>query len=386
MAPTGNAKIACAGCRSIIRSKQYLTCCLCKQGYDLLCANVSEERYRKTMSQEHRANWTCEECKCKQRKGGNINTPLSAYKVNAYKNSSISSDSEGEKEDAVDDFSNVTHRKRHSSTATDKTSHDHSRQVECDNDGLNPTQFKQILEAIRSELPSMFKDILRAELSTVRNDLQDLRKSVDFVNEMYDALKCSVECLTKDNTQLKAENKTLKTTVCEFSERLNNLEQHLRESNLEFHGVPEHSGENLHSLVEQCSRVISCKIKEDDLIACTRVAKLNKESKLPRTIVVKFKNVRYRDEFYSAVTRYNKQHADDKLNTSVLGIGGVKKPVYISEHLSPVNKLLHASARKKANENGYKFVWIRNGRIYVRKEPNSSLIHIKNSDSLQFIK
>lgn len=132
----------------------------------------------------------------------------------------------------------------------------------------------------------MFKEILRAELSIVRNDLQDLRKSIYFVNEMYDTLQCSVESLTSDNAQLKAENKALKSTVCEFSDRLNNLEQHLRENNLEFHGVPEHSGENLHSLVHQCSRVVDCKIREDDLITCTCVARLNRDSKLPRTIIV----------------------------------------------------------------------------------------------------
>lgn len=385
MAPTGKTRITCAGCKGIVTSGQCLTCCLCKQKYDLLCANVTEEQCR---SASFKKNWKCQECTCKERKSGNVNTPIQVSKalVHTVRSGSPSSDSEGGEEDNVTGCSTVTHRKQHSSTAVKKAPKVQSRLEEHDDDLKDPTQFKQILQAIRSELPSMFKEILRAELSTIRGDLQDLRKSVDFVNEMYDTLQKSVEGLTKDNAQLKAENRELKSTVCGFSDRLNNLEQHLRENNLEFHGVPEHGGENLRSLVQQCSRVINCKINDDDLITCTRVAKLNRESKLPRTVVVKFKTVRHRDEFYSAVTRYNKQHADDKLNTSVLGMGGPRKPVYISEHLSPANKLLHASARKRASENGYRFVWIRNGRIYVRKDQGSALIHIKNNDSLQFIK
>lgn len=93
--------------------------------------------------------------------------------------------------------------------------------------------------------------------------------------------------------------------------------------------LTKHSNENLQSLIQQCSRVIDCKIKENDLITWTLVARLNKKSKLPRTIIVKLKNVRSCDEMNSAVTRYNKLYADDKLNTSVLGIEGVKRPVYI---------------------------------------------------------
>ncbi|KAL4720368.1 hypothetical protein ACJJTC_014025 [Scirpophaga incertulas] len=76
----------------------------------------------------------------------------------------------------------------------------------------------------------------------------------------------------------------------------------------------------------------------------------------------------------------------DKLNTSLLGIAGEKSPVYISEHLSPANKNLHAAARKKAKSLNYQFVWVRGGRIFVRKSPESTHIHIKTQESLDLIR
>lgn len=116
-------------------------------------------------------------------------------------------------------------------------------------------------------------------------------------------------------------------------------------------------------------------LKDEDIVKCTRVAKLNKESKQHRSIVVKFRNIRNRDEFYSAVHRYNKSNPHDKLHTALLGMAGERKSVYVSEHLSPSNKHLHAAARKKAKEVGYQFVWVKNGHIFVRKDIDSKYVY-----------
>nr|XP_049707531.1 uncharacterized protein LOC126056909 [Helicoverpa armigera] len=252
-------------------------------------------------------------------------------------------------------------------------------------DSLVVAVTEQVHKLILLELPGMISSIIKAELSSIKDDLQEFRKSIDFISSDYDEMKSTVEKLAKDNLTLSKENDTLKSTVSVLSDRLNNLEQHLREENLEIQGVTEHKNENLANLVEQCSRVVGYSFKEDDIVKCTRVAKLNKDSKLPRSIIVKFRSVRKRDEFYSAVYRYNKVNKDNKLNTSLLGISGDKKPVYVSEHLSPTNKMLHAAARQKAKELSYKFVWVKNGRIYVRKSVDSQYILIKNTDSLGLI-
>jgi hypothetical protein len=55
------------------------------------------------------------------------------------------------------------------------------------------------------------------------------------------------------------------------------------------------------------------------------------------------------------------------------------------EHLSPECKMLHAETRKVAKAKGFKFVWTRYGKIYVRKDENSDAIHIKDTNSLKKI-
>lgn len=53
--------------------------------------------------------------------------------------------------------------------------------------------------------------------------------------------------------------------------------------------------------------------------------------------------------------------------------------------LSPTNKSLHAATRLKAKEKGYKHVWIRGGRIYIRKTDDSEYRIIRDMDSLNKI-
>ncbi|XP_050667741.1 uncharacterized protein LOC126967323 [Leptidea sinapis] len=254
-----------------------------------------------------------------------------------------------------------------------------------DNENLISAISDRVLTSFRSEIPRMLSSALHKELSEIKQELLEYRKSIDFLSSSHDDLIKAVERLSSENMQLKKENGSLSSTVLNLSERLNNLEQHLRENNLELNGVPENRSESLPNLVQQCANVIGHKFNDADIVHCTRVAKRDKDSKLPRAIVVKFKSLRCRDEFYSAVFRYNKANPNEKLNTALLGITGHKKPVYVSEHLSPQNKFLHAAARKKAKELKYSFVWIRNGKIYVRKSSDSKYILIRNEKSLELM-
>ncbi|CAK1584852.1 unnamed protein product [Parnassius mnemosyne] len=95
-----------------------------------------------------------------------------------------------------------------------------------------------------------------------------------------------------------------------------------------------------------------------------------------------FNSPRTRDTFLAASIMYNKANPNEKLNSNLLGIGGAKENVYVVEHLSPTNKYLHAAARKKAKELNYKFVWVRRGRIFMRKSETSDYKYIRDLETL----
>lgn len=372
----------CGGCRQLIGNSNCLKCMKCNKFYDLDCANILDRKIFTSMSKEMKSKWKCCECISKLPKAGNSNTPVRNINPSVKESEASSQVSD----DETISRENITMRKQPSASQQlspqrpvySPSSHNK------DEDFISAIS-EQVLKAIKAELPGMITSILKSELSSIKTDMSDFRLSVDTMSTMHDEMKKMVETLVKDNASLSKKYTVINNTVTQLSERLNNLEQHLRENNLEIQGVPEFHSENLPILLQQCSKVVGHILQQDDVIKCTRVAKQNKESKLPRAIIVKFKNVRTRDEFYSAVYRYNKSNPNEKLNTSLLGIAGDRKPVFVSEHLSPANKSLHAAARKKAKELGYKFVWVKNGHIYVRKTVESKFILIKNNSSLDLI-
>lgn len=66
----------CAGCPSVIDILKSLKCGLCGAVYDLQCANVSEQFFSSTMTQDQKLSWKCQLCKCLQPRGDNSNTPV----------------------------------------------------------------------------------------------------------------------------------------------------------------------------------------------------------------------------------------------------------------------------------------------------------------------
>lgn len=68
-----------------------MTCAKCKQFFDLLCANYTEDVYA-TFSLEYKMSWICVECRSKVPKGDNSSTPVRQHHI---QDTSIASDSPG---------------------------------------------------------------------------------------------------------------------------------------------------------------------------------------------------------------------------------------------------------------------------------------------------
>lgn len=61
------------------------------------------------------------------------------------------------------------------------------------------------------------------------------------------------------------------------------------------------------------------------------------------------------------------------------------KYIYINDQLTFTNRRLLWLAKTKANEAKWKFVWVRNGNIFARKNENSSFIIISNAADIESI-
>ncbi|VVC93824.1 unnamed protein product [Leptidea sinapis] len=198
----------------------------------------------------------------------------------------------------------------------------------------------KIVTAIRQELQNIIRKVLASELQPIKEQLQLL-------------------------------------------EGFNTLPNNHLLSDVEIVGIPEHRNEDTNIIIKKNCNVVGFSFPSpQDIIFTTRVAKINRESKRPRNLVCQFSNKLVRDNFLAAIINYNKSHKDNKLSSSLLGITGSSVPVYVNEHLTPANISLHAETRKLAKTNGYKFVWVRSRKIFIRKEETSPAKNILSSEHL----
>ncbi|CAK1585893.1 unnamed protein product [Parnassius mnemosyne] len=337
----------CNACLNELANIPSIYCTRCKAGYHHSCMNYTLTEY-KALSVELKSKWICVQCQSRERKGGdNSNTPVHNKTGNAPTSPQL-------------EFVTKRTKSRTGSNCSCLTANN-------------------IRDIIREELQLHFTHKIYPEIQEVRIAMSSLEASVAHFNVELEKVKADYEEQAKIIDVLKSETKLLKTTNETLLSRLAQLDRHARSSNVEIQCVPENKQENLINTVVQLGKVIKCPINDSQIHYCSRLAKLNNSSPRPRSILVKFNSARLRDEFLAASSKFNRNNREDKLNTSHLGIGGTKKTaVYVVEHLTRENKHLHAATRSKAKELGYKFVWVRDSKIYMRKDEQSGHIYVKD--------
>lgn len=340
------------GCCSLgLQDDCYRVCTNCKKAFHEACLS-STKRGELATPVRDAAAWTCLPCTKKQYKDDS--TPLEPYP-------------------------NVT-------TRPGKRLAPNSPPIAEDPKPISRDEMQDILKGFGAEMNKVMRStissILQSELKPIKDEIADVKESMTYMNLRF-------EEMTKEHAESQATVKSLQDKNClmqakmdELTARINQLEQNARSSNVEIQCVPEKKDENLLRIVGLLGKAIGCQVTEENVSHCTRIAKFNKDSTRPRSIVVQFNTPRTRDHFLAAAIKFNKSKPDDRLNTSHINMSGMKVPIYVTEHLSASNKALHAAARLRAKDLGYKYVWIRGGRVFMRKNENSEYKIIKDMNSL----
>ena len=63
----------------------------------------------------------------------------------------------------------------------------------------------------------------------------------------------------------------------------------------------------------------------------------------------------------------------------------VKKRLFVKENLTPYKYGIFKSAKEIARKEGYKFVWTRDGNVFIRRDENSNPIQLRNKGMLSVL-
>lgn len=220
----------------------------------------------------------------------------------------------------------------------------------------------------------------RTEVANTQRDLtENMAKHSDWVEELkikLDGVAKQVADFTVEMSAIKQENVNLKKQVSDLTKKVNNMEQNSKENVLEIHGIPSNKEENLIQLVNKVSTSIGFDFDEKMIDNCYRYGSRNATNN-PGGIVVKF--VRKIDAELFVQKRKEKRN----LNTRDLGfMDGQSNPVYVNCSLTQWKRQLLNSARKAKTEKQYTFLWVRNGRIYMRKNQGDRYVVIEGEEDI----
>lgn len=237
-----------------------------------------------------------------------------------------------------------------------------------------PPEIAKYIKDFRQEMREM-RSSLEKEL---RKEFKELKLSIDFFSQQFDAMATRCSQIEKENSALKKENATLTSRCASLmqrahssEERITNLEQYSRNKNIELKGIPPTEDESVIDLVKKIGQACEEEINENDIEICHRVPR--KDKGCPN-IVVQFKARAKRDAILAKARK-------KEIVTSDLSLSG-ESPIYVNEHLCPALKKLLGMTVAKKKENNWKYAWVKDGKILARKTDTSNVLRVTCPEDL----
>lgn len=367
----------CLACNGQAESDS-LKCVACGNLYHYQCLGMSKAQFISNQHISLKRSWRCPSCTNVTRRNNKDNTPVSkSFAAQPDLNDTTMS---------CDDASQFTDEPTHKEDVMQIPVAALSTSAIITNQAsITYAQFADLLDEklkhIKDNLTSEMKATIRSEINRVMETFtSEINHSIDFLAGEQKDLKAAIDAAQTQIKCIEAEKSTLQAGLRSLDRRLAAIERSSRSCNLELHSIPEKKSENLLLILKNLGDKL--KVSIPDTFTARRISKFDKTNSRPRNILVTLPSERHRDDVITAFKKYNRLNASNPLNSSDLGVSGEPFRVYVVEHLSAECKELYAEARKFAKERHYKFVWVKYGRILIRKDENSVPIHIKDRESL----
>ncbi|XP_046389314.1 uncharacterized protein LOC124158171 [Ischnura elegans] len=223
-----------------------------------------------------------------------------------------------------------------------------------------------------------FERSIKAELSSInrtmsqwQRTIEEHTKSIAFLNETINSVNTKTDSIVE-------ETKALQKRINYLELRLSATEQNSLRNVMDIHGISQKRDEKPETIVCQMASVLGVSLTPSDIDYCYWVSvRSNKNApSVQHLLKVRFLRHNLVCEFLAA------RRARKNLSAKDLGCDG-NRTIYIDEALSTFNRRLYSAARELKKQGKLKYLWIRNGSIFVRKEDGGRRITIRCEADLE---
>lgn len=228
---------------------------------------------------------------------------------------------------------------------------------------MNEPNIQNIVEQVLNKIQGQFTELI-----------EGMKKEMEAVKIKYEAILNQAPDLSASRPC----NCSASNSLAFVQKKLNDLERHTKKKNVIISGVPYHNNENIGAIFQNIQTAVHSNIKEADIMAIHRLKNNKSEGteSFPSNIIVAFKNTDVKSEFMA------KKKSKSRLSTRDLGMDGPSRAIYVNDQLTEADGKLFYQARKLKKDNIFKYVWTRNGLIFMRKTDSSKILQIRNEQDL----
>lgn len=232
-----------------------------------------------------------------------------------------------------------------------------------------------------AQLPAKVDELLtvKSAVDAMEQSVNEVLKSVAFCSAQYDTLLKQVAEQDATVGELQTEVNSLKSSMSIQSEEiqrlrseLNNSEQFSRRCNLEIHGLPCRPNEDLPVELDDIAQKLGISDFHPSEVEAVHRLPSSRDS-IPITLV-RFRSARARDRWLSLRSSLGTLAREQKL-----------PKLFFNENLTQTNKDLFWKARAKSKVKQYRYVWVKNAKIYAKKAEGAPLIRITCVSDLERI-
>lgn len=241
-----------------------------------------------------------------------------------------------------------------------------------------------VLQEIRalSEKFAAFEN-MKEDILALKNEFAEFKTSlVNQHNEVMKEITGKINDMEQRIVQVEkvqSQVEQLQSRIVQLEEDQNNKDQWSRSNNIEVKGIPQTSNENLFDIITNIGNKINHPVSKNQINFITRVPTSDKDRIKP--IIVCFCQRYVKENFVAAARQELKTLS---LTPAKIGLNGNQK-IFINDHLTIMNKMLLSKTKKTAAEVGFRYVWVKNAKIYARKDDTSPIVMIKTEKDLRKI-
>lgn len=263
------------------------------------------------------------------------------------------------------------------------------RCTNCTRDRKLSTGSASSKSSAKSSVPSAlsaFRKVFDEEQKTMKSFREDLAKKIENLFKQNAEIYTNVASALSEIKEIKAENVVLKERVVVLETRMIERDRIAELNAIEITNIPESITGDVYANASQIlTYALNLDITEDAISDCYIV---KPSKKAPRNVrdnarkpqgniwIVRFTTARLRERVMNIVRAKGKE---GDWNLRCIGFGDLDFRINIRERVSITARELFGHTKKIATDEGWKYVWMRNGRVHVRKHEKGRVFYINSS-------